>query len=123
VILPLFLVGLIVPVQMTLAPLTVLYSQVGLIDSLPGLFFLYLGFGLPFGVLVLAKTLRGLDHMRAATWMVPAGITSQVHAFDARDGGTFRISPTCDAPTGAGKTGWRSPGRLAAPIETGYTPQ
>jgi hypothetical protein len=57
---PLFLIGLIVPVQMTLVPLTVLYRQLGLIDSLPGLFFLYLGFGLPFGVLVLRGFFRTL---------------------------------------------------------------
>jgi uncharacterized protein YndB with AHSA1/START domain len=31
-------------------------------------------------------------------------MTSQVHAFDAREGGTFRVSLTYDAPTGAGKT-------------------
>jgi uncharacterized protein YndB with AHSA1/START domain len=36
--------------------------------------------------------------------MVPTGMTSQVHAFDAREGGRFRISLTYDAPTGAGKT-------------------
>jgi uncharacterized protein YndB with AHSA1/START domain len=37
-------------------------------------------------------------------WMVPDGMTSVVHAFDAREGGTFRISLTYDAPTSAGKT-------------------
>ena len=36
--------------------------------------------------------------------MVPTGMTSQVHAFDAREGGSFRISLTFDAPTGTGKT-------------------
>jgi uncharacterized protein YndB with AHSA1/START domain len=36
--------------------------------------------------------------------MVPAGMTSQVHAFDPREGGSFRISLTYDSPTGAGKT-------------------
>jgi uncharacterized protein YndB with AHSA1/START domain len=36
--------------------------------------------------------------------MVPTGMTSQVHAFDAREGGSFRISLTYDAPTGTGKT-------------------
>ena len=39
-----------------------------------------------------------------ATWMVPAGMTSHVHAFDAREGGWFRISLTYDAPTRTGKT-------------------
>jgi len=36
--------------------------------------------------------------------MVPTGMTSHVHAFDAREGGSFRISLTYDAPTGTGKT-------------------
>lgn len=36
--------------------------------------------------------------------MVPAGMTSNVHSFDPREGGTFRISLTYDAPTTAGKT-------------------
>ena len=36
--------------------------------------------------------------------MVPDGMTSQVHEFDAREGGAFRISLTYDTPTGIGKT-------------------
>jgi uncharacterized protein YndB with AHSA1/START domain len=36
--------------------------------------------------------------------MVPNGMTSRVHEFDAREGGSFRISLTYDAPTGSGKT-------------------
>src|SRR6266581_2604696 len=36
--------------------------------------------------------------------MVPTGMTSHVHEFDAREGGSFRISLTYDAPTGTGKT-------------------
>src|SRR5437667_6723314 len=45
-----------------------------------------------------------LDARAVATWMVPVGMTSHVHAFDAREGGAFRISLTYDAPTGTGKT-------------------
>ena len=45
-----------------------------------------------------------VDARAVAHWMVPAGMTSQVHAFDAREGGRFRISLTYDAPTGTGKT-------------------
>jgi len=45
-----------------------------------------------------------LDARAVATWMVPAGMTSQVHVFDPREGGSFRISLTYDAPTGTGKT-------------------
>jgi uncharacterized protein YndB with AHSA1/START domain len=45
-----------------------------------------------------------LDAPAVATWMVPTGMTSHVHAFDAREGGSFRISLTYDAPMGTGKT-------------------
>src|SRR5436309_4048023 len=45
-----------------------------------------------------------LDARAVATWMVPTGMTSHVHAFDPREGGAFRISLTYDAPTGTGKT-------------------
>ncbi len=31
-------------------------------------------------------------------------MSSQVHEFDAREGGSFRVSLTYDAPTGTGKT-------------------
>jgi uncharacterized protein YndB with AHSA1/START domain len=45
-----------------------------------------------------------LDARAVATWMVPPGMTSHMHAFDAREGGSFRISLTYDEPTGTGKT-------------------
>ena len=37
-------------------------------------------------------------------WRAPTGMTSEVHEFDAREGGRFRISLTYDEPTGTGKT-------------------
>jgi uncharacterized protein YndB with AHSA1/START domain len=45
-----------------------------------------------------------IDARAVATWMVPTGMTSHVHAFDGREGGSFRISLTYDGPTGTGKT-------------------
>jgi uncharacterized protein YndB with AHSA1/START domain len=45
-----------------------------------------------------------LDAQAIATWRVPQGMTSQVHVFDPREGGSFRISLTYDTPTGTGKT-------------------
>jgi uncharacterized protein YndB with AHSA1/START domain len=45
-----------------------------------------------------------LDAHAVATWMVPDGMTSHVHDFDAREGGAFRISLTYDAGLGTGKT-------------------
>jgi uncharacterized protein YndB with AHSA1/START domain len=45
-----------------------------------------------------------LDARAVQQWMVPDDMTSEVHAFDAREGGTFRITLHYDAPTTAGKT-------------------
>ena len=53
-----------------------------------------------YGALVDAEAVR--------QWMVPDGMTSEVHRFDPREGGEFRISLTYDAPTGAGKTSART---------------
>lgn len=45
-----------------------------------------------------------LDAEAVQQWMVPDAMTSHVRSFDAREGGTFRISLTYDMPTTAGKT-------------------
>ncbi|MET7773538.1 SRPBCC family protein [Nocardia sp. NPDC005366] len=45
-----------------------------------------------------------IDAEAVATWMVPTGMTSRVHEFDAKVGGGFRISLTYDEPTDTGKT-------------------
>ncbi len=45
-----------------------------------------------------------LDAGAVATWMVPTGMKSHVHAFDPREGGAFRVSLSYDTPTGTGKT-------------------
>ena len=45
-----------------------------------------------------------LDADAIATWKVPDGMTCRVHAFEPREGGSFRISLTYDAPTTTGKT-------------------
>jgi raffinose/stachyose/melibiose transport system permease protein len=52
------LIGLIVPTQMTLVPLTLLMNALNLIDTLTGLTILYIGFGVPFGVLVMRGFFR-----------------------------------------------------------------
>jgi uncharacterized protein YndB with AHSA1/START domain len=45
-----------------------------------------------------------LDPKAVQQWMVPDQMSSEIHSFDARQGGTFRISLTYDEPTTAGKT-------------------
>jgi uncharacterized protein YndB with AHSA1/START domain len=45
-----------------------------------------------------------LDPLAIPQWKVPHGMTCHIHAFEAREGGTFRISLTYDTPTTSGKT-------------------
>jgi uncharacterized protein YndB with AHSA1/START domain len=45
-----------------------------------------------------------LDAGAIARWRVPAGMSSHVHEFDAREGGSFRVSLTYDTPSGTGKS-------------------
>jgi uncharacterized protein YndB with AHSA1/START domain len=46
-----------------------------------------------------------LDPAAVARWRVPDGMTAEVHEFDAREGGTFRVSLTYGDPARSGKTG------------------
>lgn len=48
-----------------------------------------------------------LDPGAVQAWLVPDGMTSVVRAFDAREGGRFRISLTYDGE-GVGKSGGRT---------------
>ncbi|MFB7509600.1 SRPBCC domain-containing protein [Streptomyces broussonetiae] len=43
-----------------------------------------------------------------AAWRVPAGMSARVHAFDAREGGAFRVSLTYDDASAPGKSGGRT---------------
>jgi uncharacterized protein YndB with AHSA1/START domain len=45
-----------------------------------------------------------IDPNAIVEWKVPNGMTCHLHAFDPREGGSFRISLTYDVPTGTGKT-------------------
>ena len=54
----LILLGLIVPIQMALVPLTIIMNALNLIDTRTGLTLLYLGFGVPFGVLIMRGFFR-----------------------------------------------------------------
>lgn len=44
------------------------------------------------------------DGEAVARWRVPDDMTAQVHLFEPRPGGAFRVSVTYDDPTRAGKT-------------------
>jgi uncharacterized protein YndB with AHSA1/START domain len=45
-----------------------------------------------------------VDAEAVARWKVPASMTCEVHAFDAREGGALRVSLTYEAADAVGKT-------------------
>src|SRR5262245_13200192 len=45
-----------------------------------------------------------VDPDAIARWRVPSNMTSEVHEFDAREGGRFRVSLSYDAPGETGKS-------------------
>jgi uncharacterized protein YndB with AHSA1/START domain len=45
-----------------------------------------------------------IDPDAIARWRVPDGMTSRVHSFEAREGGSFRVSLSYAAPDSVGKT-------------------
>ena len=49
-----------------------------------------------------------LDANAVAKWRVPEGMTGHVHEFDAREGGSFRVSLSYDAPGRTGKSAPRT---------------
>lgn len=53
-----FLVGMMIPMQVTLVPLNIALSNLGLINSYFGLFIVYIGFGMSFGILVMRGFFR-----------------------------------------------------------------
>jgi raffinose/stachyose/melibiose transport system permease protein len=48
-----FLIGMMLPAQLALIPITIVYSKLHLINTYFGLFFAYVGFGTGFGILIL----------------------------------------------------------------------
>ncbi|MEX0168233.1 SRPBCC family protein [Streptomyces sp. LMG1-1-1.1] len=49
-----------------------------------------------------------LDRDAVARWRVPYGMTCEVHSFDVREGGEFRVSLHYDTIDGTGKSGART---------------
>jgi uncharacterized protein YndB with AHSA1/START domain len=49
-----------------------------------------------------------VDPAAVSRWKFPSGMTCEVHEFDAREGGTVRISLTYEATDRAGKTDGRT---------------
>lgn len=53
-----FLVGMMLPMQVTLVPLNSLLNKMNLINTYTGIFIIYLGFGLSYGILILRGFMR-----------------------------------------------------------------
>jgi uncharacterized protein YndB with AHSA1/START domain len=51
-----------------------------------------------------ARTAQGASAVATAQWKFPDGMTIQVHAFEGREGGSFRVSFAYQEPTAVGKT-------------------
>ena len=48
-----FLLGMMLPAQVALVPINIVYNKLGLLDTYFGLFYVYIGFGTGFGILIL----------------------------------------------------------------------
>jgi raffinose/stachyose/melibiose transport system permease protein len=53
-----FIIGMMLPFQAALVPINVIYSRLGLLNTYGGLFYVYIGFGISFGILVLRGFFR-----------------------------------------------------------------
>lgn len=53
-----FLIGMMLPMQSALVPINVIYSRLNLLNTYFGLFYVYVGFGISFGILILRGFFR-----------------------------------------------------------------
>lgn len=55
-----FIVGMMLPLQTALVPINVIYSKLGLLNTYFGLLFVYIGFGISFGILIMRGFFNGI---------------------------------------------------------------
>lgn len=55
-----FLLGMMLPMQIALVPISIVYNRLHLINTYFGLFYIYIGFGVSFGILILQGFLKGI---------------------------------------------------------------
>ena len=55
-----FLVGMMLPMQTALVPINIIYSKLGLLNTYWGLLYVYIGFGISFGILILRGFFNGI---------------------------------------------------------------
>ncbi|HHV13713.1 MAG TPA: carbohydrate ABC transporter permease [Clostridiales bacterium] len=55
-----FLIGMMLPMQTALVPINVIYSKLGFLNTYFGLFYVYVGFGISYGILILRGFFKGI---------------------------------------------------------------
>lgn len=55
-----FLIGMMLPMQTALVPINIIFSKLGLLNTYFGLFYVYIGFGISYGILILRGFFRGI---------------------------------------------------------------
>jgi len=55
-----FLIGMMLPMQAALVPINIIYSKLNLLNTYFGLFYVYVGFGISFGILILRGFMKGI---------------------------------------------------------------
>lgn len=55
-----FLIGMMLPFQIALVPISIVYNKLNLTNTYFGLFYVYIGFGISFGILILRGFMLGI---------------------------------------------------------------
>lgn len=55
------LIGMMLPMQIALVPISIIYNKLQLINTYFGLFYVYIGFGISFMVLIMQGFMKGID--------------------------------------------------------------
>lgn len=55
------LLGMMLPMQIALVPISIIYNRLGLINTYFGLFYIYIGFGVSFMILIMHGFMKGID--------------------------------------------------------------
>lgn len=55
-----FLIGMMLPMQTALVPINMIYSKLGLLNTYFGLFYVYIGFGLSYCILIMRGFMKGI---------------------------------------------------------------
>lgn len=55
-----FLIGMMLPMQIALVPINIIYNRLHLTNTYFGLFYVYIGFGISYGILILRGFFRGI---------------------------------------------------------------